>query len=48
MTKYSQYDEQQYILSAFGDRGGRFLDVGATTHSEFTSTWALCSWAGLA
>lgn len=49
MTKYSQYDEQQYILSAFGDRGGRFLDIGAYNPFEFSNTRALFErgWSGV-
>ncbi len=49
MTKYSQYDEQEHILTAFGDRGGRFLDVGAYNPFEFSNTRALfeMGWSGV-
>lgn len=49
MKKYSQYAEQQYILAAFGDRGGRFLDIGAYNPFEFSNTRALyeMGWSGV-
>ena len=51
MKNYSQYNEQAAILAAFGggDRGGRFLDIGAYDPFEFSNTRALyeSGWSGV-
>lgn len=53
---YSQYDEEKYILEAFGDKiDGTFLDIGAWHPTKFSNTRALyelgwsfeCGWSGV-
>jgi FkbM family methyltransferase len=49
-VKYSQYDEDRYILEAFkGREPGRFLDIGAFDAKVFSNTRALfeLGWSGL-
>ncbi len=50
MDKYSQNDEQKYILEACaGITNGRFLDIGAFHPMVFSNTRALfeCGWGGV-
>ncbi len=50
MDKYSQNDEQQYILEACaGITDGKFLDIGAFHPIVFSNTRALfeCGWGGV-
>lgn len=46
---YSQRDEEKVILDWFGERRGRFLDLGAYTGKELSNTRALMErgWAGV-
>ena len=46
---YSQNKEEEYILSHFGDRKGRFLDIGAYDGKTFSNTLALVErgWGGV-
>lgn len=41
MMKYSQNNEQEYILNYFGDRIASFLDIGAYDGITFSNTCAL-------
>jgi FkbM family methyltransferase len=47
--RYSQHGEQDIILGHFGDRVGRFLDVGAGDGTTFSNTRALAErgWSGV-
>jgi len=47
--KYSQRDEERVILEHFGDRVGRFLDVGAYDPKQFSNVRALWDrgWSGV-
>lgn len=49
MQKYSQYNEQEYILNHFGTSVGSFLDIGAYDGKTFSNTFALAEmgWSGL-
>jgi FkbM family methyltransferase len=46
---HSQHDEQHAILAYFGDRVGRFLDVGACDGVSCSNTYALAQrgWSGV-
>jgi len=46
---YSQYDEEKVILEYFGDRIGRWLDLGAFDGKTFSNTRALAElgWSGV-
>ena len=46
---YSQNNEEQFILSHFQGRGGRFLDIGAYDGKTFSNTLALAErgWTGV-
>jgi len=46
---YSQSDEEARILEFFGDRTGRFLDVGAFDGKTFSNTYRLAEkgWSGV-
>lgn len=46
---FSQNDEERWILGAFGDRPGRFLDIGAYDGRTFSNTRALLDrgWSGV-
>lgn len=47
--KYSQNDEQHYILNYFQDRKGKFLDIGAFDGRTLSNTYALLEsgWEGV-
>lgn len=49
MTRYSQDNEQDVILEHFGNRVGRFLDIGAADGVHFSNTRALAErgWGGV-
>ena len=49
LNKYSQNNEQEIILQHFGDRIGRFLDIGAFTGPDLSNVWALLEtgWSGV-
>ncbi len=49
MIDPSQYGEGQWIVDYFGDRKGRFLDVGAFDGKTFSNTWMLAQlgWSGV-
>lgn len=46
---YSQNDEEKYILEFFGDRVGRFIDIGACDGGFVSNTLALVErgWSGV-
>lgn len=46
---YSQHGEDTFILAHFGERVGRFLDIGAWHAKQFSNTRALyeAGWAGV-
>lgn len=46
---YSQNDEEKWILEYFGNRPGRFYDIGAWSGKELSNTRALleCGWTGV-
>jgi len=49
MTAKSQYGEDEFILSFFGDQKGKFLDVGAYDGHTFSNTGQLAEqgWSGV-